>query len=105
MRKPATPTYLDYAPRRSGRPIPRGDACYTGRGYSSRLAARWWEHVARSAVRHIGRLLRVLAKEHAARRQAEARAEVAERRALCLSRRVERMMRAEQAKLIEEQAA
>jgi hypothetical protein len=47
----------------------------------------------------------VLAKEHAARRQAEARAEVAERRALCLSRRVERMMRAEQAKLIEEQAA
>jgi len=66
-----TPTYLDYAPRRAGRPIPRGEACFTGRGYSSRLAARWWEHVAKAAVRHIGRLLLDLAKEKKRRIQAE----------------------------------
>lgn len=99
------PTYLDYAPRRCGRTIPRGEACYTGRGYSSRLAARWWENVARAAVRHIGRLLLALAREHKARRQAEDRADTAERRALCLSRRVERMMQAEQGRLLEEEAA
>ena len=88
---PHTPTYLDYAPRRSGRPIPRGEACYTGRGYSSRLAARWWEHVALRAVAHVGRLVRILAREKKRRIEAE-------RRLRCLSRRMDKIM-AEQGRL------
>ena len=91
MRKPAAPTYLDYASRRSGRPIPRGEACFTGRGYSSRLAARWWEHVARMAVAHVGRLLLALAEERRARKRAE-------RRLRCLSRRMDKIV-AENARL------